>query len=54
MYMHIFIVFDVTELDAEHAKAGLDIALAFPQATPSSKFPPCGKSKLYFLVVFRC
>ena len=50
MYMHIFIVFDVTELDAERAKVGLDIAVAFPQATPSSKFPPCGKNKSYFLV----
>ena len=48
LYVHayILIVLDViTELDAEHAKAGLDIALAFPQATPSSKFPPCGKKK---------
>ena len=50
MYMHIFIVFDVIESDAERAKVGLDITVAFPQATPASKFPPCGKNKSYFLV----
>lgn len=34
----------------------LDVSIAFPQATPASKFPPCGKNNKIthsFLVVVR-
>ena len=50
MYARIYLLFlYVIELDSERAKVGLDMAIAFPQATPASKFPPCGKTNHIFL-----